>query len=344
MSGNKKNILVIGGGSWGSCLSKLLVENGHNVYLWEYNEEVRDVMKTTKTNPNFLKGIKLPDELNIIDDYGKVLTDEKKYGKIDIVLLATPTQFLRGVLKRLKNFLNYNIILVNVAKGLEISTKKRISEIVDEELENKNYNYVLLAGPTHAEEVAQRLPSAIHSVSKDENSAKIVQKTFSNSYFRVYTGTDLMGAELAGALKNCLAIAAGIADGLGYGDNTKAALITRGINEMFEIAKYYNANQKTFMGLSGLGDIIVTCTSRHSRNRYVGEKLGKGEKIEDIIKNMQMVSEGAETIKALYKIIKENNLNAPIFTALYEVIYKGKPVTDLEKTFMSRDLKSEFSN
>ena len=344
MSGNKKNILIIGGGSWGSCLSKLLVENGHNVYLWEYNEEVRDVMKTTKTNPNFLKGIKLPDELNIIDDYGKVLTDEKKYGKIDIVLLATPTQFLRGVLKRLKNFLNYNIILVNVAKGLEISTKKRISEIVDEELENKNYNYVLLAGPTHAEEVAQRLPSAILSVSKDENSAKIVQKTFSNSYFRVYTGTDLMGAELAGALKNCLAIAAGIADGLGYGDNTKAALITRGINEMFEIAKYYNANQKTFMGLSGLGDIIVTCTSRHSRNRYVGEKLGKGEKIEDIIKNMQMVSEGAETIKALYKIIKENNLNAPIFTALYEVIYKGKPVTDLEKTFMSRDLKSEFSN
>ena len=344
MSGNKKNILVIGGGSWGSCLSKLLVENGHNVYLWEYNEEVRDVMKITKTNPNFLKGIKLPDELNIIDDYGKVLTDEKKYGKIDIVLLATPTQFLRGVLKRLKNFLNYNIILVNVAKGLEISTKKRISEIVDEELENKNYNYVLLAGPTHAEEVAQRLPSAILSVSKDENSAKIVQKTFSNSYFRVYTGTDLMGAELAGALKNCLAIAAGIADGLGYGDNTKAALITRGINEMFEIAKYYNANQKTFMGLSGLGDIIVTCTSRHSRNRYVGEKLGKGEKIEDIIKNMQMVSEGAETIKALYKIIKENNLNAPIFTALYEVIYKGKPVTDLEKTFMSRDLKSEFSN
>ena len=344
MSGNKKNILVIGGGSWGSCLSKLLVENGHNVYLWEYNEEVRDVMKTTKTNPNFLKGIKLPDELNIIDDYGKVLTDEKKYGKIDIVLLATPTQFLRGVLKRLKNFLNYNIILVNVAKGLEISTKKRISEIVDEELENKNYNYVLLAGPTHAEEVAQRLPSAILSVSKDENSAKIVQKTFSNLYFRVYTGTDLMGAELAGALKNCLAIAAGIADGLGYGDNTKAALITRGINEMFEIAKYYNANQKTFMGLSGLGDIIVTCTSRHSRNRYVGEKLGKGEKIEDIIKNMQMVSEGAETIKALYKIIKENNLNAPIFTALYEVIYKGKPVTDLEKTFMSRDLKSEFSN
>lgn len=344
MSEDKKNILVIGGGSWGSCLSKLLVENGHKVYLWEHNEEVRNIMKTTKTNPNFLKGIKFPDELNIVDDYGEILTNKDKYGKIDILLLATPTQFLRGILKRLKNFLNYNIILVNVAKGLEISTKKRISEIVDEELESKSYSYVLLAGPTHAEEVAQKLPSAILSVSKDEKSAQVVQKTFSNNYFRVYTGTDLMGAELAGALKNCLAIAAGIADGLGYGDNTKAALITRGLNEMFEIAKYYNANPKTFMGLSGLGDIIVTCTSKHSRNRYVGEKLGHGEKIEDIIKNMKMVSEGAETIKALYKIIKENNLNAPIFTALYEVIYKGKPVADLEKTFMSRDLKSEFSN
>ena len=320
-----KNILVIGGGSWGTCLSKLLVENGHKVYLWEHNEEVRKVIRDTKENPKFLPNIKLPDSLNVVDDYGEILKNPEKYGKIDILLLATPTQFLRNILKRLKNFLNYNIILVNVAKGLEIATKKRISEIVAEELENKEYSYVL-------------------SVSKNEEAAKIVQTTFSNLYFRVYTGTDLMGAELAGALKNCLAIAAGIADGMGYGDNTKAALITRGINEMFEIAKFYNANPKTFMGLSGLGDIIVTCTSKHSRNRYVGEKLGQGQKIEDIVSHMNMVSEGAETIKALYKIIKENNLKAPIFTALYEVIYGGKPVSELESTFMSRDLKSEFLN
>ena len=339
-----KNILVIGGGSWGTCLSKLLVENGHKVYLWEHNEEVRKVIRDTKENPKFLPNIKLPDSLNVVDDYGEILKNPEKYGKIDILLLATPTQFLRNILKTLKNFLNYNIILVNVAKGLEIATKKRISEIVAEELENKEYSYVLLAGPTHAEEVAQKLPSAILSVSKNEKAAKIVQTTFSNLYFRVYTGTDLMGAELAGALKNCLAIAAGIADGMGYGDNTKAALITRGINEMFEIAKFYNANPKTFMGLSGLGDIIVTCTSKHSRNRYVGEQLGQGQKIEDIVSHMNMVSEGAETIKALYKIIKENNLKAPIFTALYEVIYGGKPVSELESTFMSRDLKSEFLN
>ena len=311
-----KNILVIGGGSWGTCLSKLLVENGHKVYLWEHNEEVRKVIRDTKENPKFLPNIKLPDSLNVVDDYADVLENSEKYGKIDILLLATPTQFLRNILKRLKNFLNYNIILVNVAKGLEIATKKRISEIVAEELGNKSYNYVLLAGPTHAEEVAQKLPSAILSVSENEEAAKTVQTTFSNLYFRVYTGTDLTGAELGGALKNCLAIAAGMSDGLGFGDNSKAALITRGINEILEIGKYYDVNPKTFMGLSGLGDIIVTCTSNHSRNRYVGEKLGKGEKIEEITANMNMVSEGAETIKALYAIIEEQHINAPIFSCL----------------------------
>ena len=337
-----KNVLVIGGGSWGSCLAKLLVENGNNVYLWEYNKKNRDIMKKERKNPIFLSEVKLPDELKIIDDYCEVLSDEEKYGKIDVILLATPTQFLRAVLKRLKNCLIYNIILVNVAKGIEISSKKRISEVVAEELGNKEYSYVLLAGPTHAEEVAIKLPSAILAVSTDEDAAIQVQKLFSNLYFRVYTGTDLTGAELGGALKNCLAIAAGISDGLGFGDNSKAALITRGINEILEIGKYYDVNPKTFMGLSGLGDIIVTCTSKHSRNRYVGEKLGKGEKIEEITANMNMVSEGAETIKALYAIIEKQHINAPIFSALYEVIYKGKPVNELVSLFMSRNLKSEF--
>ena len=299
-------------------------------------------MKKERKNPIFLSEVKLPDELKIIDDYCEILSDEEKYGKIDVILLATPTQFLRAVLKRLKNCLIYNIILVNVAKGIEISSKKRISEVVAEELGNKEYSYVLLAGPTHAEEVAIKLPSAILAVSTDEDAAIQVQKLFSNLYFRVYTGTDLTGAELGGALKNCLAIAAGISDGLGFGDNSKAALITRGINEILEIGKYYDVNPKTFMGLSGLGDIIVTCTSKHSRNRYVGEKLGKGEKIEEITANMNMVSEGAETIKALYAIIEEQHINAPIFSALYEVIYKGKPVNELVSLFMSRNLKSEF--
>ncbi len=338
-----KKILVIGGGSWGTCLSRVLAENSHKVYLWEHSENLREIIRTTHENPTYLPNIKLPKEISVVDDYCEVLEDKNgEYGKIDVILLATPTQFLRPILKRLKNCLNYNIIIVNVAKGLEISSKKRISEVIQEELGDRQYNYVLLAGPTHAEEVALKLPSAILSVSENKEAAELVQTLFSNSYFRVYTGTDLMGAELAGALKNCLAIAAGIADGLGYGDNSKAALLTRGLKEMLEIGKYYNVNEKTFMGLSGLGDIIVTCTSRHSRNRYVGEELGKGKKIEDIISNMKMVSEGAETIKALYVIIKEKNINAPIFSALYEVIYENRAVTELVPLFMNRDLKSEF--
>mgnify|MGYP003491390485 CR=1 FL=1 len=337
-----KNVLVIGGGSWGTALSRLLIENGHRVYLWEYDSEIRENIKEKGENSLFLPGIKLPKELNLVNEYCEVLENIEIYSKIDVILLATPTQFLRPILKRLKNCLNYNVIIVNVAKGLEISTKKRISEVISEELKDKDYNYVLLAGPTHAEEVAKKLPSAILSVSNDEKYALEVQQLFSNSYFRVYTGTDLGGAELGGAVKNCLAIAAGIADGLGYGDNSKAALLTRGLNEIMEIGKYYNVDSKTFMGLSGLGDIIVTCTSKHSRNRYVGEEIGKGKKIEDIISSMKMVSEGAETIKALYIIIKENNINAPILSSLYEVIFEGKPVIELVSLFMSRDLKSEF--
>jgi glycerol-3-phosphate dehydrogenase [NAD(P)+] len=274
----------------------------------------------------------------VVDSYCETLKNEK----IDVILLATPTQFLRPILKNLKECLSYKVIIVNVAKGIEIKSKKRISEVIDEELSGKDYSYVLLAGPTHAEEVALKLPSAILSVSLDEKAALEIQHLFSNSYFRVYTGTDLVGAELSGAVKNCLAIAAGISDGLGFGDNSKAALITRGINEILEIGKYYHADPKTFMGLSGLGDIIVTCTSKHSRNRYVGEELGKGRKIDDIISSMKMVSEGAETIKALYAIIKENNIQAPIMSALYEVIYENRPVNELVSLFMNRNLRSEF--
>ncbi len=333
-----KKVLVIGGGSYGTCLSNLLLENGHDVYLWEYNEEIRNAIRENNENPIYLPEIKLPKTLNVIDDYCEII--EKV--KFDVILLATPTQFIRPILKRLKNSLNYNIIITNVAKGIEISSQKRISEIVEEELGTELVSYVLLTGPTHAEEVAKKMPSAILAVSIDENASVVVQETFSNSYFRVYTGTDIVGAELGGALKNCLAIAAGIADGLGFGDNSKAALLTRGLNEMLEIGKFYGANEKTFMGLSGLGDMIVTCTSQHSRNRYVGEELAKGRKIEDIISHMKMVSEGAETIKVLYKIIKNNNIKAPIFLALYEVIYENLPAQQLQQIFMNRELKSEF--
>ena len=331
-------VLVLGGGGFGTCLSNLLTENGNDVYLWEYNEKVRDVIRKEHENTVFLPGIKLSEKLKVVDEYQKLLGEEK----FDFILLATPCQFLRGILKNLKTSLTYKVIIINIAKGIEIASKKRMSEVVEEELNGCDYEYGILTGPTHAEDLAKKMPSAILAASVNHETAEKIQKLFNNDYLRVYTGTDLIGAELGGALKNCLAIAAGMADGLELGDNSKAALLTRGINEIIRIGEYYGADPKTFFGLSGLGDIIVTCTSKHSRNRFVGEQLGKGRKLAEILESMNGISEGSETIKALHNIIVDENINAPIFTELYKVLYEDETLENLFYNLMSRKLKSEF--
>lgn len=331
-------ILTIGGGSWGTALTYLLEKKSNKCYLWEHNIEYRENMRKTRENSNFLKGFKLSENIEIIDDYKEVILKEN----IDMILLATPTQFLRPILFELKKVLTKKTILVNVAKGIEISSSKTISQIIEEILEKDTYEYVLLAGPTHAEEVINNMPSAILAVSKNLDVAKKVQTTFSSETLRVYTGDDVIGSELGGALKNCLAICAGISDGLGYGDNTKAALLTRGMNEIVIIGTALGADAKTFMGLTGLGDMIVTCTSKHSRNRYFGEQIGKGKSKEEIEEEMKMVSEGVPTIKALYNIILEKNLRAPVFKEIYALLYLNKDVNTLTQTFMDRELKSEF--
>ncbi|MDU4652127.1 NAD(P)H-dependent glycerol-3-phosphate dehydrogenase [Sneathia sanguinegens] len=329
------NILTLGGGSWGTALTILLAKKGYTCYLYEHNEEYRKILKEKRENTTFLKGHILPTNIKIVEEFNEVIE------KVDIILLATPTQYLRNMLKKFKKFSNKKII-VNVAKGLEIGTLKRISEIVAEELKDFEYEYVHLAGPTHAEEVAKQIPSAILSVSENEEVAKKVQEVFNTTYLRVYTGTDVIGAELAGALKNCIAIAAGISDGLGYGDNTKAALMTRGLGEMIIIGKFYKADFKTFMGLTGFGDLVVTCTSQHSRNRYLGEQIGRGRTVEEVIHEMKMVSEGATTIKALKEIIEKNNLRTPIFTELYNILYNKQSTKTITELFMNRNLRSEF--
>ena len=332
-------ILTIGGGSWGTALTYLLDKKGYKCYIWEYNEQYRKEIRESRENSNFLKGFKLNETIEIIDDYLEIINKEN----IDIILLATPTQFLRNIVVKLKGNINKNTILVNVAKGIEISSGLTISKMINEVLGENIYKYVLLAGPTHAEEVVNDMPSAISAVSNDQEAAKIVQNVFSIGHtLRVYTGSDLIGSELGGAIKNCLAICAGICDGLGYGDNTKAALLTRGMNEMVVIGKALGANPHTFLGLTGIGDMIVTCTSKHSRNRYFGEEIGKGKKVDDIIKEMKMVAEGLPTSKALYNIIKKYYLRAPVFTELYALLYEDNNVKDLLPTFMSRELKSEF--
>lgn len=329
------NILTLGGGSWGTALTILLAKKGYTCYLYEHNEEYRKILKEKRENTTFLKGHILPTNIKIVEEFNEVIE------KVDIILLATPTQYLRNMLKKFKRFSNKKII-VNVAKGLEIGTLKRISEIVSEELKDFEYEYVHLAGPTHAEEVAKQIPSAILSVSENEEVAKKVQEVFNTTYLRVYTGTDVIGAELAGALKNCIAIAAGISDGLGYGDNTKAALMTRGLGEMIIIGKFYKADFKTFMGLTGFGDLVVTCTSQHSRNRYLGEQIGRGRTVEEVVHEMKMVSEGATTIKALKEIIEKNNLRTPIFTELYNILYNKQSTKTITELFMNRNLRSEF--
>ena len=329
------NILTLGGGSWGTALTILLAKKGYTCYLYEHNEEYRKILKEKRENTTFLKGHILPTNIKIVEEFNEVIE------KVDIILLATPTQYLRNMLKKFKKFSNKKII-VNVAKGLEIGTLKRISEIVAEELKDFEYEYVHLAGPTHAEEVAKQIPSAILSVSENEEVAKKVQEVFNTTYLRVYTGTDVIGAELVGALKNCIAIAAGISDGLGYGDNTKAALMTRGLGEMIIIGKFYKADFKTFMGLTGFGDLVVTCTSQHSRNRYLGEQIGRGRTVEEVVHEMKMVSEGATTIKALKEIIEKNNLRTPIFTELYNILYNKQSTKTITELFMNRNLRSEF--
>ena len=325
-------ILTIGGGSWGTALTYLLDKKGYKCYIWEYNEQYRKEIRESRENSNFLKGFKLNETIEIIDDYLEIINKEN----IDIILLATPTQFLRNIVVKLKGNINKNTILVNVAKGIEISSGLTISKMINEVLGENIYKYVLLAGPTHAEEVVNDMPSAISAVSNDQEAAKI------GHTLRVYTGSDLIGSELGGAIKNCLAICAGICDGLGYGDNTKAALLTRGMNEMVVIGKALGANPHTFLGLTGIGDMIVTCTSKHSRNRYFGEEIGKGKKVDDVINEMKMVAEGLPTSKALYNIIKKYSLRAPVFTELYALLYENNNVKDLLPTFMSRELKSEF--
>lgn len=328
-------ILIIGGGSFGTSLSVVLSKKNYDIYLYEYNKEYRENLKKYRENTVFLKGYSLDKNINIIDDYNDYINE------VDIILLTTPTQYIRSILENMK-LIKKDQIIVNVAKGIEIKTLKTVSQLVDEILGNITKNYVLLTGPTHAEEIAQNKPSAILAVSNNEEVAKLVQGVFSTDYLRIYTGNDVLGSEYAGALKNCIAISAGICDGLGYGDNTKAALMTRGFNEMVIIGEFFGGLRETFTGLSGFGDLVVTCTSKHSRNRYVGEQLGKGKKLDEIVSQMKMISEGVSTIKAIKKIIDENKLRTPIFTELYNILYNNQSVNTVTEILMSRDLKSEF--
>ncbi|MCM8540269.1 MAG: NAD(P)-dependent glycerol-3-phosphate dehydrogenase [Lentisphaeraceae bacterium] len=326
---------VISNGSFGTCLASILCENGHDVFLWGREAEYVEEMKKTRKNSRYLKGFALPSNLKLSSDMKEAVEGA------ELIVLATPTQFMRGSLEKLSKLKLNNPLLVNVAKGIEVSSLKRISEIVEEFFPG-NHRYVALAGPSHAEEVMDKVPTALVAASKDKNSAKKVQKAFMNDYVRVYTSSDVTGVELGGALKNIFAISAGVIDGMGLGDNTKAALMTRGIVEMARLGKALGGKTITFNGLSGIGDLIVTCTSQHSRNRFVGAELGKGRNMSDIQRDMgYSVAEGVKTTESAWNLARSLKVSTPIIDEAYAILYKNADPGKAVMRLMTRDAKEE---
>ncbi len=328
-------ITVLSDGGWGTALAVNLLNNGHDVTMWGAFPEYLDQMEKTRENVKFLKGVTLPETLKFEADMEKAIVGST------ILLLATPTQYLRGVLNTLKPFFDpEKYLLVNVAKGIEVDSWLRISEMVTEVLgENR---YVVLSGPSHAEEVARHVPTVVTAASCNAADAETVQQVFSSPVFRVYTSGDVVGVELGGALKNVMAIAAGMIDGMKLGDNPKAAMMTRGITEMGRLGALLGGDAATFSGLSGIGDLIVTCTSGHSRNRYVGEELGKGRTLAEILEEMGMVvAEGVPTAKGAYTLARKINAETPIIDEIYAILYENGDVRHSISKLMNRPPRSE---
>lgn len=331
-----EKIVVIGAGSWGTALAVVLAKKGYQVVMWEYLPEKAKELQEKRENPIFLPGVKFPPTITVTNSLEDILKDS------NFLLFSVPAQVLRKVVPLIAPQLREDITIINSAKGIEVSSGLRLSEVIKEEILGKYHkNIIALSGPTHAEEVGIELPSAIVAAGDLERGKK-VQQLFSTDYFRVYTSTDILGVELGGAVKNCIAITSGISDGLGYGDNSRAALITRGLAEMSRFGQFFGADPKTFAGLAGMGDLIVTCTSKHSRNRGVGERIGKGEKVEDILSSMVMVAEGVPTLKAVKELADRHGISMPIVNATYGIVYEGKSIKEALYSLMNRELKEEF--
>jgi len=322
-----EKISIIGAGSWGTTLAVLIADNGYDVSLWSLENSVVESINKDKENKKFLPGIKIPDKVHANNSIEESTSDA------DLIINSVPAQFTREIAKKYSKNLNCKVI-VNTAKGIEIGTYKRMSEVLKEEI--PNVSIATLSGPNHAEEVSRKLPTGSVIASEDVSILKDVKKIFHTNYFRVFAHDDIIGVEVCGALKNIAAIATGVCDGLGYGDNAKASIITIGLMEMNTYGKFLGAKRATFYGLAGVGDLVATCTSKHSRNRSVGEKIGKGKTFEDVKKDMKgMIAEGVQTTKAVYEFSKKNGLYMPLTEQAYQVLYKNKDlkeaITDLVK-------------
>ncbi len=328
-----KKVAVIGSGSWGTALAVMLQKHGHDVVIWSRRQDAVKQMEKERENKEYLPGVLLPEGLSFTAEREKAVKDA------EIIILSVPSKAVRQTAIDFSPYLNSNQVLVNVAKGLEENSLKRLSQVIQECA--PQCQVCVLSGPSHAEEVAREIPTTCLIASENAETAKMVQEEFMNPRFRLYTNTDMVGVEMGAALKNVMALAAGISDGLGFGDNTKAAIMTRGIAEMSRLGIEMGGKLETFAGLSGIGDLIVTCTSMHSRNRRAGILLGKGKSLAETLAEIKMVVEGVNTVQAAYTLAKEHNVEMPITNAIYEVLFQGKNAEQAVLDLMSRHGKAE---
>ncbi|MDD3218611.1 MAG: NAD(P)H-dependent glycerol-3-phosphate dehydrogenase [Lachnospiraceae bacterium] len=329
-------ISVIGAGSWGTALSLLLYNNGNQVLLYSVITDEVKMLNEKREHESKLPGVHLPDDMVITDDLQLALSDA------DLVVLAVPSPFTRSTAHSMTSYVKEGQLIVNVAKGVEEKTLMTLSEIIEQEIPQANV--AVLSGPSHAEEVGRGLPTTCVVGAKDKKTAEYIQNMFMSPVFRVYTSPDILGIELGAALKNVIALAAGTADGLGYGDNLKAALITRGIAEISRLAIAMGAKPETLYGLSGIGDLIVTCESVHSRNRKAGYLIGKGATMQEAMDEVKMVVEGVYSAKAAMGLAKKYQIELPIISEVNKVLFENKPAFDAVNDLMLRDKKIENNN
>lgn len=333
-----KNITIIGAGSFGTALALVLDTAGNNVQIWAREESIANAINSDHVNPGYLSDVELPDSIEAYNDLEQCLKGQ------DMVVFATPSHTLREVATKLKPCLDGHEILVTVSKGIENETFKTMSQVLVEVMEGVTFedNIGVLYGPSHAEEVIKMKPTTVVAAAYSTRTARVIQETFLTPMFRVYVNNDVIGVEIGGSVKNIMAIAAGIVDGAELGDNAKAALITRGLHEMRRMGLMLGAHSDTFAGLTGMGDLIVTCTSSHSRNRSVGYRIGKGEKLTDVIRSMNMVAEGIKTTKSVRDWALKNNVEMPITHAIYSVLFEDMNPHDALYELMTRDPKDEI--
>ena len=329
---------VIGAGSWGTTLGKLLAEKGNDVMVWSYTKSARDEINELKENKDFLPCITLPDNLTATTDLFDACKEK------ELILSISPSHTVRGLLEQVSGIIDDNALIVSASKGIENDTLMTMSDVIEQIFgKSRAEKVTYLSGPSFAKEVSVKVPTAVSAACRDIDTAKKVQNVFSTNYFRVYSCTDTVGVEMGGASKNVIAIAAGISDGLGFGNNARAALITRGLAEISRLGVSMGAKPITFLGLAGLGDLVLTCTGDLSRNRTVGLRIGRNEKLKDILASMKMVAEGVKTSKAVFELSKIKGIDMPITKEVYLMLYEDKPPADSVKDLMGRDLKEEFA-